>query len=116
VYAHSCGHRTAALPEKIVEISRTVANYEQYLRDLRKLFYEAYFRRTLDTRTAGRLTQAAFGPFPTCRMWRDRCAPCRFIFHPLIAWPNACSTICDRDTTRVNRQPRLRHNHLRQFL
>ena len=63
VYAHSCGHRTAALPEKIVEISRTVANYEQYLRDLRKLFYEAYFRRTLDTRKAARLTQAAFDRF-----------------------------------------------------
>jgi len=63
VYAHSCGHRTAALPEKVVEISRTVANYEQYLRDLRKLFYEAYYRRTLDTRTAARLTQAAFDRF-----------------------------------------------------
>ena len=63
VYAHSCGHRTADLPEKVVEISRTVANYEQYLRDLRKQFYEAYYRRTLDTRTAERLTQAAFDRF-----------------------------------------------------
>lgn len=63
VYAHGCGHRTADLPEKVVEISRTVANYEQYLRDLRKQFYEAYYRRTLDTRTAARLTQAAFDRF-----------------------------------------------------
>jgi hypothetical protein len=63
LYAHGCGHRTAALPEKVVEISRTVANYEQYLRDLRKQFYEAYYRRTLDTRTAARLTQAAFDRF-----------------------------------------------------
>jgi hypothetical protein len=63
VYAHGCGHRTAELPEKVVEISRTVANYEQYLRDLRKQFYEAYYRRTLDTRTAARLTQAAFDRF-----------------------------------------------------
>lgn len=63
VYAHGCGHRTAELPEKVVEISRTVANYERYLRDLRKQFYEAYYRRTLDTRTAARLTQAAFDRF-----------------------------------------------------
>jgi hypothetical protein len=63
VYAHRCGHRTAKLPEKVVEISRTVANYEQYLRDLRKQFYDAYYRRTLDTRTAARLTQAAFDRF-----------------------------------------------------
>lgn len=63
VYAQGCGHRTAELPEKVVEISRTVANYEQYLRELRKLLYDAYFRRTLDTRTAARLTQAAFDRF-----------------------------------------------------
>jgi hypothetical protein len=63
VYAQGCGHRTADLPEKVVEISRTVANYEQYLRGLRKQFYEAYWRRTLDTRTAARLTQAAFDRF-----------------------------------------------------
>jgi hypothetical protein len=63
VYAHGSGHRTTDLPEKVVEISRTVANYEQYLRDLRKQFYEAYYRRTLDTRTAARLTQAAFDRF-----------------------------------------------------
>jgi hypothetical protein len=63
VYAHRSGHRTAELPEKVVEISRTVANYEQYLRDLRKRFYDAYYRRTLDTRTAARLTQAAFDRF-----------------------------------------------------
>jgi hypothetical protein len=63
VYAHGCGHRTAELPDKVVEITRTVANYEQYLRDLRKQFYEAYYRRTLDTRTAARLTQSAFDRF-----------------------------------------------------
>jgi type I restriction enzyme M protein len=63
LFAHGCGHRRADLPEKVVEISRTVANYEQYLRDLRKQFYEAYYRRTLDTRTAARLTQAAFDRF-----------------------------------------------------
>jgi type I restriction-modification system DNA methylase subunit len=63
MYAHGCGHRLVELPEKVVEINRTVANYEQYLRDLRKQFYGAYYRRTLDTRTAGRLTQAAFDRF-----------------------------------------------------
>lgn len=63
LYAQRCGHRTAHLPEKVVEISRTVANYENYLRELRKELYEAYYRRTLDTRTAARLTQAAFERF-----------------------------------------------------
>jgi hypothetical protein len=60
LYAHACGHRSTELPEKVVEISRTVAHYEQYLRDLRKEIYDSYYRRTLDTRTAARLTQLAF--------------------------------------------------------
>jgi hypothetical protein len=63
MYAQSCGHRTAQLPDKVVEISRTVANYEKYLRELREQLYEAYYRRTLDTRTAARLTQSAFSRF-----------------------------------------------------
>lgn len=63
LYAQLCGHRTAELPDQIVEVNRTVANYEKYLRELRKELYEAYYRRTLDTRTAARLTQAAFSRF-----------------------------------------------------
>ncbi len=63
LYAQQSGHRTAELPEKVVEINRTVANYESYVRELRKQLYEAYYRRTLDTKTAARLTQAAFERF-----------------------------------------------------
>lgn len=63
LYAQRSGHCTAHLPEKVVEINRTVANYESYLRELRKELYEAYYRHTLDTRTAARLTQAAFDRF-----------------------------------------------------
>jgi hypothetical protein len=40
-----------------------VANYEKYLRELRSQLYEAYYRRTLDTRIAAKLTQAAFDRF-----------------------------------------------------
>ena len=63
LYAQGCGHRSVGLPEKVVEINRAVADYEKYLRDLRKQVYAAYYRRTLDTRTAARLTQAGFDRF-----------------------------------------------------
>lgn len=63
LYAQRSGHRTAELPDQTVEITRTVANYEKYLRELRKQLYDAYYRRTLDTRTAARLTQSAFDRF-----------------------------------------------------
>jgi hypothetical protein len=60
IYAQQAGHTVVHLPEKQVELTRTVANYEKYLRDLRKQLYDAYYRRTLDTKTAARLTQNAF--------------------------------------------------------
>ena len=63
VYAQKAGHKTAYLPKKIVELTRTVANYEKYLRELRKQLYEAFYRRTLDTKTASRLTQNTFKHF-----------------------------------------------------
>ena len=63
VYAQLAGHQVAQVPDKKVEISRTVANYERYLRQLREQLYEAYYRRSLDARTAARLTQAAFNRF-----------------------------------------------------
>jgi hypothetical protein len=63
LYAQRGGHRTAELPDQTIEVTRTVANYEKYLRELRKLLYDAYYRRTLDTRTAARLTQSAFDRF-----------------------------------------------------
>jgi len=63
VYAQRAGHATAQVPARTVEITRTVANYEKYLRELRAQLYEAYYRRTLDTKAAARLTQAAFERF-----------------------------------------------------
>jgi hypothetical protein len=63
LYAQRSGHRAADLPDQTVEVSRTVANYEKYLRELRKQLYETYYRRTLDSRTAARLTEAAFDRF-----------------------------------------------------
>ena len=63
VFAQRAGHKLVRLPAKTVEVARTVANYEKYLRDLKDQLYEAYYRRTLDERTAARLTKAAFGRF-----------------------------------------------------
>jgi len=63
IYAQRAGHRSVDIPEKMVEVTRTVANYEKHLRELRGQLYEAFFRRTLDTRAAERLTQAAFDRF-----------------------------------------------------
>lgn len=63
LYAQQAGQKVAQIPEKTVEVTRTVANYEKYLRELHAQLYEAYYRRTLDTRTAARLTQAAFERF-----------------------------------------------------
>jgi type I restriction enzyme M protein len=63
LYAQQAGQKVARLPEKTVEVTRTVANYEKYLRELRQHLYDAYYRRTMDTRTAARLTQAAFDRF-----------------------------------------------------
>jgi hypothetical protein len=63
LYAQQAGHKTAHVPTKPVEISRTVANYEGYLRDLRKTLYESFFNRTLDAKVAATLTQAVFDKF-----------------------------------------------------
>ncbi len=63
VYAQRAGHKVAHLPEKTNEVTRTVANYEKYLRELRTQLYDAYYRRTLDTKAAARLTQAALDRF-----------------------------------------------------
>jgi type I restriction enzyme M protein len=63
VYAQQAGHKTARVPDQPVEVSRTVSSYEAYLRELRKRLYEAFYRRTLDTRVAATLTQSAFDKF-----------------------------------------------------
>lgn len=63
LYAQQAGHKVAQVPTKLVEVSRTVANYEGYLRELRKRLYEAFYRRTLDARVAATLTQSVFDKF-----------------------------------------------------
>jgi type I restriction enzyme M protein len=63
LYAQQAGHKVAQVPSKPVEVSRTVANYEGYLRELRKRLYEAFYRRTLDARIADTLTQTVFDKF-----------------------------------------------------
>lgn len=63
LYAQKACQKIAQVPSKPVEISRTVANYEGYLRELYKRLYEAFYRRTLDTRVATTLTQAVFDKF-----------------------------------------------------
>ncbi|MGH7192993.1 MAG: hypothetical protein ACREJM_05580, partial [Candidatus Saccharimonadales bacterium] len=63
LYAQRAGHRSVELPTKTVEVTRAVANYERYLRELRVELYNGFFRQTLDTKIAARLTQAAFDRF-----------------------------------------------------
>jgi hypothetical protein len=63
VYCQQGGQKTASVPVKMVEITRTVANYESYLRDLRKTLYDAFYRHTLDVGVAAKLTQTAFERF-----------------------------------------------------
>ncbi|MFH1932587.1 MAG: N-6 DNA methylase [Pseudomonadota bacterium] len=63
IYCQQAGQKTTSLPVKMVEITRTVANYESYLRDLRKTLYDAFYRHTLDVSVAAKLTQTAFERF-----------------------------------------------------
>jgi len=71
VYCQQAGQSVARIPSKIVEVTRTIANYENYLRDLRKTLYDAYYRRTLDVAVAERLTQAAFDRFKLPKILSD---------------------------------------------
>jgi hypothetical protein len=59
IYAQAAGQEMARLPAQPVELSRTVANYEQYVRQTREALYEAYYRRTLDQRAASRFVSNA---------------------------------------------------------
>ena len=63
LYAQQAGHKVAQVPSKPVEVGRTVADFENYLRGLRKRLYEAFYRRTLDARIAATLTQSVFDKF-----------------------------------------------------
>jgi methylase of polypeptide subunit release factors len=53
-YCQANGQRSALLPQKAIEVSRTVNDYKKYLRDLRQQLFEAFFRRTLDQAQAER--------------------------------------------------------------
>jgi hypothetical protein len=63
LYAQHAGHKVATVPNKPVEVSRTVANYEKYLRELRHRLYHAFYNRTLDAKVAVTLTQSIFDKF-----------------------------------------------------
>lgn len=54
LYAQANGQSVARLPEKPIEISRAVADYTKYLRELRGQLQQAYFTRTLDRGAAER--------------------------------------------------------------
>lgn len=59
IYAQAAGQKVARLPSQPVELSRTVANYEQYVRQTRDALYEAYYHRTLDQKAANRFVNSA---------------------------------------------------------
>jgi hypothetical protein len=63
LFAQAAGRHVARLPEKPVEIARTVNNYVQYLRDLRERLYDTYFKRTLDQAAAERFVAEAWHRF-----------------------------------------------------
>jgi hypothetical protein len=60
LYAQANGQSVARLPEKPIEVSRAVADYNQYLRGLRGELQQAYFRRTLDRGAAERFVAEAW--------------------------------------------------------
>ena len=59
IYAQAVGREVARLPTRPVELSRTVANYEQYVRQTREVLYKAYHHRTLDQKAANRFVNSA---------------------------------------------------------
>jgi hypothetical protein len=59
IYAQVAGQEVARLPAQPVEITRTVANYEQYVRQTCDALYQAYYNRTLDQKTASHFVNNA---------------------------------------------------------
>jgi hypothetical protein len=59
IYAQRHGHRSVMMPTAMVEITRTVKDYESFVRDVKALVYGECYKRTLDQRTAERLTRKA---------------------------------------------------------
>lgn len=60
LYAQVNGQSVARLPEKPIEVSRAVADYTRYLRQLREQLQQAYFARTLDRGAAERFVVEAW--------------------------------------------------------
>lgn len=58
-YAQAAGWEIARLPAQPVELSRTVANYEQYVCQTHKALYEACYRRILDQKATSRFVASA---------------------------------------------------------
>ena len=59
IYAQAAGREVARLPVQPVELTRTVANYEQYIRQISAALYDAYYHRSLDQKAANRFVTSA---------------------------------------------------------
>jgi hypothetical protein len=60
LYAQANGQPIARLPEKPIELSRAVADYTKYLRELRGQLQQAYYARSLDRGAAERFVTDAW--------------------------------------------------------
>ncbi len=63
IYAQAAGQEVARLPAQPVELSRTVADYEHYIRQTREALYNAYFHRTMDQKAASHFVNSAMQQF-----------------------------------------------------
>lgn len=63
LYAQASGQTIMRIPKRPVEVSRAVNAYAQYLRNLRKQLYSAYFTRTLDQAAAERFVNQVWNQF-----------------------------------------------------
>ena len=57
IYAQAAGQQVARLPAAVVEVTRTVANYEHYVRETQEALRQAYYRRTLNQKAAARFVE-----------------------------------------------------------
>lgn len=57
LFCQASGHSVAHIPNQTVEVSRTVNNYIQYLRDLRDRLHQTYFKRTFDQVASDRFVE-----------------------------------------------------------
>jgi len=63
LFAQAAGHTVIRVPERLVEVSRAVNNYVQYLRDLRARLHDSCFKRTLDQAAAERFVDDTWRKF-----------------------------------------------------